>query len=75
MKRQYNYVSPADVTACKELAKTLIKRYLAKGYPLTTDDADYIECRVSKFFDVMYADFRNDFQEWIIDTIQKTYNC
>jgi hypothetical protein len=74
MKRQYDYVSTADVTACKELAKTLIKRYLAKGYPLTTDDAEDIEYRVTKFFDCMYNDFRIDFQEWILDTIRKMYN-
>ena len=73
MKRQYNYMSPADVTACKELAKTLIKRCLAKGYPLTTDDAEYIEYRVTKFFDCMYNDFRIEFQEWILNEIQKIY--
>lgn len=73
MKKQYPYVSPADITACKELAKTLIKRYLAKGYPLTTDDADFIEYRVTKFFDVMYNEFRIDLQEWILNEIQKIY--
>lgn len=74
MKRQYPYVSPADIKACKELAITLIKRYLAKGYPLTTDDACYIEFRVTKFFDCMYNDFRIDFQEWVLNEIRKIYN-
>lgn len=74
MKRQYAYVSPADVIACKELAKTLMKRYLVKGYPLSTDDAEYIEYRVTKFFDCMYNDFRIDFQEWILNEILKLYN-
>lgn len=73
MKKEYQYVRKADVIACKELAKTLIKRYLATGYPLSTDDADYIEYRVTKFFDVMYNEFRIDFQEWILNEIQKIY--
>ena len=73
MKKEYYYVSKADVIACKELAKTLIKRYLNKGYPLTTDDAADIEYQVTKFFDCMYNDFRLDFQDWIINEIRKIY--
>lgn len=72
MKKRYSFVPKEDVTACKELATTLIKRKVAKCPEyLGEDDVTEIEYKVSSFFDAMQVDFRMDFHDWIREEIRK----
>lgn len=72
MKKRYSYVPKEDVTACKELAKTMIKRKVAKcPFQLDEDDVTEIEYKVSSFFDAMQWEFRADFHDWIREEIHK----
>ena len=72
MKRSYNYVKPEDVTACKELIRTMIKRDAKRRCTLfDEDDAKDYTYQATKFFDVMQYDFRIDLEEWALEEINK----
>lgn len=72
MKRSYNYVKPEDVTACKELIRTMIKRDKKQCcYRLNENDAQDYAYKAAKFFDVMQYDFRIDLEEWALEEIRK----
>ncbi|MBR1739920.1 MAG: hypothetical protein IJ737_06480 [Ruminococcus sp.] len=72
MKRSYNYVKPEDVTACKELIRTMIKRDKRRcSYQLNENDAQEYAYEAAKFFDCMYVDFRIDLEEWALEEIRK----
>ena len=74
MKRAYNYVNPEDVTACKELIRTMIKRDKKRHgskYRLDESDAQEYAYQAAKFFDVMQYDFRIDIEEWALEEIKK----
>ncbi|MBQ8966761.1 hypothetical protein [Ruminococcus sp.] len=72
MKRSYTYVKPEDVTACKELIGTMIKRDKRRcSYRLNENDAHEYAYQAAKFFDVMQQDFRFDLEEWALEEIRK----
>lgn len=74
MKRAYNYVNAEDVTACKELVRTMIKRDKkrhGRNYRLDENDAQEYAYQAAKFFDVMQYDFRIDLEEWTLEEIKK----
>lgn len=72
MKKSYPYVPKEDVTACKELARTMIKRKLTKcPFQLDEDDVTEIEYKVSSFFDAMQFEFRWDFHDWVRKELHK----
>lgn len=72
MKRSYSYVNPEDVTACKELIRTMIKRDKKRcSYRLNENDAQEYAYQAAKFFDVMQGDFREDLEEWALEEIRK----
>lgn len=72
MKRSYNYVKPEDVTACKELIRTMIKRDKRRcSYRLNENDAQDYALLASKFFDCMEVEFRMDLEEWTLEEIRK----
>lgn len=72
MKRAYNYVKSEDVTACKELIRTMIKRDM-KRYTchLNEDDAQHYAYKATQFFDCMQCDFRADIEKWALKEIRK----
>ena len=74
MKKNYAYVKNADIKACKEFARVMIQRDFESDILLDDDEIEYIACRICKFFDVMYCDFRTDFEEWIKGEVQKKLN-
>lgn len=69
MKATYEFTKKADIQACKELARTMIKRDIAVNGEAC--EANYYEYIIAKFFDCMNGDFRNDFAEWIQNEIDK----
>lgn len=74
MKRAYNYVRAEDVTACKELIRTMIKRDKKRhgsNYRLDESDAQSYAYQAAKFFDVMESEFRYDIEEWANEEIKK----
>ena len=69
MKTTYEFTRRADIQACKELARTMIKRDISvNGEPC---EASYYEYIITKFFDCMNGDFRIDFTNWIQSEIDK----
>jgi hypothetical protein len=72
MKRSYTYVNPEDVTACKELIRTMIKRDMKRRCTLfDEDDARDYEYQAAKFFDCLQHEFREDLKEWTLAEINK----
>lgn len=69
MKRSYTFISPADVKACRDLARIMIDRDLRKGVLLDNEEIKYIEYTICKFFDCMYYEFRIDFEQWIYEEV------
>ena len=69
MKTTYEFTKKADIQACKELARTMIKRDIAVNGEAY--EANYYEYIIAKFFDCMNGDFRNDFTNWIQSEIDK----
>lgn len=62
MKRQYTYVKPHTVKACKEMAKVLINHDYEDN---SLSEPSYYEFKIAQIFDVCYYEFRADFEEWI----------
>lgn len=80
MKRSYVCVPAPTVTACKEMARTLIKHDLAYHFPSYEDlvkysdsNANHYEYLITGILDCRYTDFRMDFEEWIKREIIKIY--
>ena len=72
MKRSYNYVNSEDVTACKELIRTIIKRETKRRCTFfDEDDAQDYAYQAAKFFDCMQHEFREDLKEWTLAEINK----
>ena len=82
MKRSYTCVPAPTVTACKEMARTLIKHDFAY---ITADTIPYIdtyvktnashyEYLITGILDCRYSDFRIDFEEWLQNEIKTIYN-
>lgn len=72
MKRAYTYVKAEDVTACKELIKTMIKRDMIKGgIEVTEEQANHYAYLAAKFFNCMYMDFRYDLEVWAYKELEK----
>lgn len=69
MKTNYSFTNKADIQACKELAKTMIKRDIKVDGE--ANDSQYYERKISAFFNCLNSDFRYDFQEWIEAEIDK----
>lgn len=69
MKTTYGFIKKADIQACKELARTMIKRSISVNG--VASNPDYYEYVISKFFNCMNTDFRNDFRDWIQSEIEK----
>ena len=69
--RKYFYVQKEDITACKEMFRTIIKRWRAKGYDIDESDVKSVCYDVCKYFDCMYCDFREDFETWAMIEITK----
>ena len=63
MKTTYEFTKKADIQACKELARTMIKRDIAVNGEAC--EANYYEYMISKFFNCTNIDFRIDFTNWI----------
>lgn len=80
MKRSYAYVPSPTVTACKEIARALIKHDLAYHSPsyedllkYTDSNASHYEYFITGILDCRYLDFRTDFEKWIKNEIVKIY--
>lgn len=80
MKRSYISVPAPTVTACKEMARTLIKHDLAYYQPSYEDlikyadsNASHYEYVITGILDCRYTDFRMDFEKWIKNEIVKIY--
>ena len=63
IKATYEFTKKADIQACKELARTMIKRDIAVNGEAC--EANYYEYMISKFFNCTNIDFRIDFTNWI----------
>ena len=67
----YSRINREDITACKEMFRTIIKRLRAKGYQIAGVDVRNACYDVCKFFDCMNTDFRIDFEEWACNEVTK----
>ena len=67
----YTCIKREDITACKEMFRTIIKRLRAKGYQIGGADVRNACYDICKFFDCMSVDFRCDFEEWAINEVKK----
>lgn len=70
MKRQYTYVKPHTVKACKEMAKVLINHDFEDN---SLTEPSYYEYKISRIFEVGDSDFRLDFEEWITNYMIKQH--
>lgn len=71
MKRQYTYVKPHTVKACKELAKVLINHDYEDN---SLSEPSYYEFAITRMFDgVNSYEFREDFKEWITNYMLKQH--
>lgn len=68
MKMHYSWIKKEDITACKEVARAIIKRDIRKG---KEPNAESIEYTVCSMFDCMNMDFRCDFEKWIKIEVEK----
>lgn len=81
MKRSYVCVPAPTVTACKEMARTIIKHDFAYMSAESITDIDlyaesnaqHYEYLITGILDCRYTDFRMDFEEWLQIEIKNIY--